>query len=248
MAVPNHVTCKIVQDLLIGYVAGEVSPETGAFVTAHLDQCPACRQALAQYTDASHSMQQMAPPAPPADPGRRTIGRVRRAVWVIVGVVALCLALTAGTVTWALVNMRGWTNMPYDQPVPGVAYTEQQVAEKVDLTSLGLGRPEIGKGPYGTLASYAGLAGRPVRVEYTREDPRDAFNRWSNSFRTKITSVEMNVGGHPTAKFRSGGYYYYGWQQDGWFITIAVSETAGQPTVLRDQIRDQLFSAFRALQ
>jgi hypothetical protein len=252
MTFPANIDCKIAQDLLVGYVTGEVSPETRTWITQHLDRCADCRQALAQYTAATGALHQVPLMTPPADPGRRTLGRMRRAVWVIVTVVVLCIAITAGSVIYAVTNFRRWTNMPVDQPVPPTAYSTELAAKAVDLSALGLTWHSVTVEPETARLSYTDAAGHPIRVELTRADDtagaRRAFRNWSGSFHSKLTSAETNVGENWTAKFRSQGQYCYGWQHNNWLITISVPEKAPNPAELRDQIRDLLFTEIRALQ
>jgi hypothetical protein len=252
MTFPSNMNCKIAQDLLVAYVAGEVSPETRAWLTQHLDRCPDCRQALAEYTDATGAVHQVPLMTPPADPGRRTLGRMRRAAWVVITVVVLCLAITAGSLVYVLSNFRRWTNMPADQPVPAATYTAEQAAGRVDLSPLGLTRTGIYPGPDSTQVTFKDGAGNTVRVEFTRADDtagaRRAFKGWNESFRTKLASAETNVGDNWTAKFRSQGQYLYGWQHANWLVTICVPERAPQPAALRDQIRDLLFTQIRGMQ
>lgn len=233
--------CKLTQDLLVGYVANEVSPETREFVTRHLDRCDECRRALAQYTQPAPGW---APaPVPTADPGRRLVGRLRTRIWAVIGVVVLSLGITAGVLVWVFTAGRDAAGLPADMPVPSAAAAPRNVAEGVKLPD-GMALDGITDGPGRAFALYTLPDGKTGSIEYRRHDgadqARNDYDAWFRSFRVRSMSVEYNLPSERIAKFRSGGNYYYAWQREGWFIIITVPGDTSDPTAVRDQLRDHL--------
>ncbi len=83
--------CKVICDLMVVYASGEASAETVAFIEAHLDECPECREA---YEAAQRGEDLLAALDPVEKPftidGRKILLRLQR---VFFGLSALVLLL-----------------------------------------------------------------------------------------------------------------------------------------------------------
>lgn len=249
MAIPAELECKIVQDLLVGYVAGEINPETRDWITRHLDQCRTCRSALAQYTDASAAL----PPAPPLspDPGRKLLGRVRRSVWVVLAALLLSLGLTGGSLYWVFTAGRDLAGLPAEMPVPSPALSLRDVADRIPAPD-GLMLAATGGSLDRAELQFENPDGSRALVELhkypTSALARPAYDAWVRSFHSRMLSVAYDTADQRITKFRSGGQYYYAWQREGWFVTITVPGDAPEPVALRDRVRDHLAQVFGQLQ
>ncbi len=42
--VTEDINCEVICDLMIIYASGEASPETAAFIEAHIEECPECQE------------------------------------------------------------------------------------------------------------------------------------------------------------------------------------------------------------
>lgn len=248
MTVPENISCHLAQDLLIPYVAGEVRPETIEWMNRHLDGCASCRASLAALTEEAGALQTPAPPPRP-DAGRQLMGRVRRQVILIIGVVIFSLALATGGIVWGVRAMQNWQANPENHPVPAEGVTPEQAAH-VDMTSVGLTAQGATVIENGVMVQYQTKSGQTVTVRfYKHPSPyraSEAFKAWDRSFRTKVMSVTTDSGTTGASRFRSGGNYYQGWHDGRWFIYVEIPEEAENPAGLRDAIKDRLNIAFAA--
>ncbi|HWI60909.1 MAG TPA: zf-HC2 domain-containing protein [Symbiobacteriaceae bacterium] len=243
MTAPDKLDCKLTQDLLIGYVAGETSPETRDWVTRHLDRCDDCRQTLAEFSSAGPQL----PPAPlPSDlPGLRLTRRIKLGVSVLLAIVLGSLALTGGAIWWALTQGRQLADLPADLAVPPAVMAPREAASQTPVPS-GMTLQNATDLPDGVQYRFTNGARFELRQFADAKAAERAYNAWNRSFHVRTMSVSYDYPGG-TAKFRSGGQYYYAWQREGWLVVIAVPDTVQDPAGVRDQIRDGLVSAFTAL-
>lgn len=250
MAVPKQMECAIAQDLLVPYVAGDVRPETRAFVEAHVSRCTPCHTALAETAEAAGATVQVPPPALPADPGQKVVSRVRRNILVLVGVLVLCVALTAGSVVFGISALRKLTGMPAEPPVPNAGLEPAAAAELVSLARLGLTAMSPTPIPNGVQVVYL-KDDEVITLTFqqfdTYSDGSRAFHRWNDQYRVRMLSAEFNTTRSNSARFRSGGNYYYGWNRGLWLVTMEVPGAVTEPAQLRDQIYVALSAAFPAV-
>lgn len=248
MSTPDNNSCHLAQDLLIPYVAGEVRPETIAWMNRHLDNCASCRASLAALTEEAGALPTPAPPPRP-DAGRQLIGRVRRQVMLIIGVVIFSLALATGGIVWGVRAMQNWQANPENHPVPAETVTPEQAAQ-VDMTSIGLTAQGVTAVENGMMARYQTQSGQTVTIRfYKHPSPywaKEAFQAWDRSFSTRMMSVRTESGSVSASRFRSGGHYYQGWHDGRWFINVQIPQEAENPAGLRDAIKDRLHVAFAA--
>jgi hypothetical protein len=248
LTAPDNNSCHLAQDLLIPYVAGDVRPETIEWMNRHLDGCSSCRASLAELVQETDVLQCPAP-VPSPEPGRRLMGRVRRQVILIIGVVIFSLAFATGGIIWGVSAMRNWQANPENHPVPAEGVTPEQAAQ-VNLTSIGLTSQDVTAVENGMIARYETQSGQIVTVRfYKHPSPywaREAFKAWDRSFSTRMMSVRTDSGTVGASRFRSGGHYYQGWHDGRWFINIQIPEKAQNPAGLRDAIKDRLSIAFAA--
>lgn len=247
MAVPKELECALVQDLLVPYVADDVRPVTRAFVEAHVSRCSPCHTALTETAEAAGATVQVPPPVLPADPGQKVVNRVRRNMIVLIGVLVLCVALTAGSIFFGIGALRKLAGMPATPPVPPAGLEPATVASLVDLSRLGLKQERIETSANGVRIPYY-TDGKQVTLAFQRfESEREAaraFHAWNNSFRVRTMAVEFNTPSGGSARLRSQGSYHYGWNRDVWFVTIKVPESVPEAATLRDQIFTALQAAF----
>lgn len=246
MTSPENTSCHLAQDLLIPYVAGEVRPETIAWMNRHLDGCASCRASLSELVEGAGALHNPAPP-PRTDPGRRLIGRVRRQVLLIVGVVIFSLALATGGIIWGVSAMRSWQANPENHPVPAEGVTPEQAAA-VDLTQVGLTKHDVTAIEQGVLVRYQTAAGKTVTIRYSKHPSpsgaRDAFEAWDRAFKIRVMAVKTSSGTVGASRLRSGGYYYEGWHDGRWFINVQIPEEVEAPAELRAAVKEQLTAAF----
>jgi len=243
MAMPE---CHLVRDLLIPYMAGEVSPQTLAYMNEHLGRCPECRAALAAL---NRGTAPVAPPPTPmhSDPGRKLVGRVRRQVTLIAVLIVASVALAVGGIVWGVTAARQWMGNPERHPAPAYSVTPEEAAE-VDLGGAGLKLTSVTSVREGALAQFTDADGHVVELQFfllsSPYRAREAFKDWNNTFRVKLASVETNFESVAMARFRSGGHYYYGWFDGRWFFTIDVPESVEDPAGLRTTIFNELSKAW----
>jgi hypothetical protein len=251
VAMPLELECHIAQDLLVSYVAGEVSPQTLDWMNGHLSRCDSCRTALAALTDMAGAVAAQAPvdPASP-DPGRKLVGRMRRTIWLVIAGVILMLGITAGSVLFGIQAIQKASGFDVAHPAPVAGVTPEQVLADLDLSRFALASDPLRQRQNGTGQAelrYADHSGNPVIVQAVRLDSvshaHDRFEAWFNGFHTRILSVETSFGNRAMAKFRSQGNYWYAWQTDRWMFVIAVDQRVKDPAALRDMIRSDLFEA-----
>lgn len=243
MSIPE---CHLVRDLLVPYLAGEVSPETIAFMNGHLDRCPDCRAALAALTGDAPAP--VTPPAAPSpDPGRKLVGRVRKQVILLIAVVVTSLALAVGGLVWGISAFQRAVNDPTRHPVPAYS-TAPATAAKVDLSPLGLTPDGVDQIADGAVAHFRTSTGQPVTLAfYLHASPnraKRAYDDWKSGFHTKVTSVAFESGSVGSTRFLSGGHYYQGWHDGSWFVTVDVPDTVPQAAELRAEILQQLGAAW----
>jgi anti-sigma factor RsiW len=75
-------SCEVIADLMVVYASGEASAETRRLVEAHLERCPACREAFGKEAGIEQALADLEPP-PQAEGGWRFIARTRRLVFAI---------------------------------------------------------------------------------------------------------------------------------------------------------------------
>lgn len=249
VAMPKEMECYLTQDLLVPYVAGDIRLETKAWIDAHVSRCAACHAALRETAEAAGATIQVPPPMPPADTGRAVVGRVRRNVAILVGVVVICLALAAGSITFGVQALRKLADMPADLPVPSASVTPVEAVRQTDLRHLELTAGETQVFRDGVTQLYTTPGGQTVTLQVqrfdTESDASQAYRAWNGRFRVKTTSVEFNLGSGSSAKFLSQGQYHTGWQRGPWLIIISVPKETPSAADLRDAIRDSLYTAFQ---
>lgn len=240
MAIPHDIECHLVEDLIIPFVAGETSPETTAWVTEHASHCERCQSALRAAREGESPLPESEPVGD--EPGRRLMRRVRRSVWLTVGL----LVVLAVAVVGLSARVRSLANMPAEHPVPAASAAPQDVV-RLNLGDLGLtsGSIAVATEPAdGAIASYQDRTGQAIKITAyrfsTAGDARSFVQGWEHSFSMKMLSLSSSAPSHSVTKFRGEGTYYYAWREGVWFIQIAVPETVESPAALRDQIRDRL--------
>lgn len=240
MAIPREIECHLVEDLIIPFVAGETSPETSAWVTEHVSHCERCQSALRAASDGENPFPE---PTPVGDePGRRLMKRVRRSVWLTVGLLAVLVVAVVGLSA----RVRTLANMPAEHPVPAASVAPEE-AVRLNLTDLGLTSAAVAittEPADGATASYQDPTGQMIKITAyrfpTAGDARTFAKGWERSFATKMLSLSTNLPSHSATKFRSEGVYYYAWREGIWFMQIAVPETVASPAALRDHVRDRI--------
>ena len=86
------IDCQVICDLMVVYASGEASPETIAYIEAHLDDCPECREAYEAAQRGEEMLGELAPVARPIHiDGRKILVRVQRLVF---GAASILLLLT----------------------------------------------------------------------------------------------------------------------------------------------------------
>ncbi|HYF91953.1 MAG TPA: zf-HC2 domain-containing protein [Symbiobacteriaceae bacterium] len=247
MALPSELECRIVEDLLVGYAAGEVHADTRDWVTLHLNRCAACRQALAQYTAAAAAIAPEPPPEPSAEPGRRLVGRVRRSVGLLAGVLVVCVFVTIGAVYFGIGAVRRFAGLPADMPVPQYGRTPTEVVRELPMPALTGCCIEVERTELPDFGSiiYQDDAGHEVELRFDQYDSLSAaataYDRWQREFRVRTSSVSTETPTFDITKFKSGGSYYFGWRRANWFIYYSVPEAVENPVRLRDELRDFLY-------
>lgn len=248
----RELQCHLLRDLLVPYIAGDVSEPTRNWIDQHLADCDECRHALAEWS----GDQLPAPPAvaPSAVPGQRLVRRLRLTVWGVLGII-MALLLAIGGLTWSVAAIKRVAGLPDVHPVPLRSLQAAQAAA-VDLAPLGLSQTDLTTESFpvdgfdeGATATYANPQGQQVRVSAYRFVDAKAARRfvdrtWVGLFPSRMFSFENKVGSKSVGKFRSNGDYYYSWSADGWFIAIAVNGAMSDPAQVRDQVRDLLFIAY----
>lgn len=249
MALPSVLECRIVQDLLVGFAADELHPDTRDWVTLHLNRCGECQQALALYTTAAAALPEA--PAPSADPGRRLVGRVRRGVWVLGTAVALCAIVTVTSVYAGVAAIRRWGGLPADMPVPAYNVDAVELIRNLPmpaLTGCCVEKERIELQDEG-LIIYQDAAGNLIDLHFEwyidNEAAEAAFQRWQGSFKVRSASVANETPNFDITKFRSGGDYYFGWRRNNWLIHYEIPDQVENPVRLRDEMRDYLYSALK---
>ncbi|MGE5673768.1 MAG: zf-HC2 domain-containing protein [Mycobacterium leprae] len=139
MSIPKELPCHLAQDLLIPYVAGDVSTETREWLEEHLRSCNACRAAY-EATNRSADAVSAPPPAPVGDPGRRVLGRMRRNIFVVVAAVLVAVGLGGGALFWGIQALRNVAGMPAYHPAPVDGIQPIDVVQKLDLSDLGMNK------------------------------------------------------------------------------------------------------------
>jgi hypothetical protein len=244
----NQLQCHVVQDLLIPYIAGDVSQETRVWVDGHLNGCDPCRNILVHLQRLAGAMREPAPPLP-ADLGRRLLSKIRRDVRLIIAIVLAVLVLGGASLFWGISLVRHLSNMPDDHPVPPASAT---VNEALNAFWQPIGLNQRGTWPveYGRAVALSGPDGRSAAVVEIRKydspaEARAAFNRWDSSFHVKLSSVSFALPSRSVTRFRSGGDYWYGWRAGPWYIVIQVDEKTPDAGKLRDQVRDRLIQSIQ---
>lgn len=248
--------CSVARDLFIAYLAGEVSPATGDWLAHHLEECEACRGALATMADGILPSE-AAPATAEAQAEmatdkawRQLLRRVQRRNRVVTVILALALIITCATFSWCVKSISAWGGLPLYQPVPPVG-TAPAEAVSVDLTPFGLTPGGVSTTGDTGVAAWSDSAGATVTVTASRfpssATAQEAFLEW---YRTEspifVGLRQWEPTSRGTAMFRNSRTCFYGWQTGEWFITIRVPTSVPNAPRLCATIRDALFAAYAA--
>ncbi len=236
--------CFVVQDLLIPYLAGDVSAQTRDLVNAHLDICPACRGALDQLVQPAPALHSPGS-APSQEPERRLLRRLGRHIWLGIALLATFVLLTVGLAVSLLVV----TRMPLSQPpAPPAALAAKQLAE-IDLSVLGLRRVGVDERDGGALATYQDRYGHMLTIEFHKYENAGAaqatFTGWKHQFKTKTSAISTERSNWGSMKLKSGDTYYHAWYTDNWFIKITVPDEIPNAADLRNDLHEHLLRVFK---
>ncbi len=109
----NQLHCDIVQDLLVAYFDGEVSPGTRLAIEKHLTGCATCRQLLKDMEVSPMVFQGLAPTPPPGDRERRVLAAARRRLYVMALGIFLIAAGVLGFTGWGLYQLFITPDVPW---------------------------------------------------------------------------------------------------------------------------------------
>ena len=227
--------CHLVRDLLVPYMAGDVSPETRTWVDEHTAGCPDCRAAVAE-------MAAMAPPPPPSpsvETGRRLAWRVKRQVILLWAAVFFSLTLAAGGFIWGHGGFGRHQADILPHPVPSYAVAPERAA-RVNLAHLGLEHVAVEAVPDGALVRYTDASGQTAATLafYRLSSPyraRVRYGEWKQGLASGTVAAEMDLGSVAFIKLAAGGSYYQGWHDGRWLVVV---QTASPD--LGDRIVDRL--------
>lgn len=253
----DKLACHLAQDLLIPYLAGDVSNETRGWLEQHLSECADCRAALGMARPALPSAG--APSGQPTEAGHepttaaaeKLLRRVKTRNTVIMAILilaAVSLISLMGLTFWGMSVFRSFTlPLPADHPIPAASVSPKDVAG-ADLSSLGLTPAGTNVDGQSASAIWLDPANHRIRVAFTRSATAAAadraFQSWVSQFPIRIASWENHRPGRSSVMARTPRTYIYGWQTDNCLVTIQVPSGAAEAASLCTSIRDALFRAF----
>lgn len=258
MATPERTACPLARDLFIPYLAGEVSPETKAWLERHLAECDECRAAMASVAGgatprpaaAAELGRQLVPTTDEA--WRQLLRRVRRRNLLITVALSLALVVTFASISWTLKQLNAWGGLPLYQPIPLSGTTPSQ-AVVVDLTPVGLTDGGVAATDDGAKATWFDTAGNAITIEASRFSSSDlaqaTFLEWCRTESTSSLGLRLRQWeptSRATAMYRDPRTHFYVWQTGEWFIIIRVPSRVTNAARLCTTIRDVLFATYGA--